>query len=172
MKKLALAAVAAAALFAATSSFAQAPEGYTLYAEGNMGHSVVENAVGPKTRIAVGLTAGMQLAPRVAVEVSLQDLGRRGDGALTEKARATSVAVVGELPYSERISFLGKAGLAHTEITSSASDMSKTSALVGAGVAYHLDKRAALRGMVTVYPDFAGSSESLTQVSLGLKYAF
>lgn len=175
MKKLVIASFAVLASLTATAAFAQAPSHYVGVNVGVSDQNGI--ATNEATKGSIGVTVGAAVNPNFSVEASYQDFGRRDFGLGKMGFSATSVAGVVAVPFNKEFSFIGKMGVAHTAIAQSVGGgayaaLTKTALMAGVGVDFRIDKSMTIRGMVDVYPDFAGSDESLTNISVGVNYAF
>lgn len=130
---------------------------------------------------------GHNFKPGVGVELGYVNFGetRVSGGGVTAFAKPKSVyaAVVGEVPVAERLSVLGKLGVARSKTKIGATmggvtesmDEKDTSAVIGLGAAYAFTDAVKL---VAEYENFGkvakgeGDSLKLDQVSLGLRVAF
>ena len=116
------------------------------------------------------LFAGKQLNKYIAIEASYFDLGKfnyrattTGDGVLASETeyRGGALDLVGQLPLTQRLSLLGRAGLQYTKATTSFTgnrlnalgnpnppNEGRRNAKVGVGIEYKLTEALALRGEV------------------------
>lgn len=178
MKKTVLVSLLALSAFASSAAFAQSASAAGLYVTGNVGVADQNGlAASESAKASVGVAIGAKVSKDWSVEASYQDMGKRDFGAGDATFSATTLAAVGALPYSGDVSFLGKVGVARTAVDQkigggSYAAITKTNVMLGAGVDFQVDKNLTVRGMVDVYPDFAGSDETMTQFSIGMKYAF
>jgi OOP family OmpA-OmpF porin len=142
------------------------------------------------------LFVGKQLNQYFAVEAGYFDLGKfdfaattSGNGLLRGETelRGVNVDLVGQLPLTQRLSLLGRAGLqyarASTHFSGNRLDAvtnpnpphgGRRGAKVGLGVEYKLSEALALRGEVERYRvnDAVGNRGDVDLVSLGLVYKF
>lgn len=159
MKKLLVAAIAAATLFAGQAS-AQ------LYLGAGVGSSKTDNR-----EDSWKLYGGYQFNPTWGVELGYNDLGQyRG-----ADMESWSLAGTGTMPLNERWSLLGKLGAAFNRPQFAGAD-DRTALLVGLGVGYSLSRNVGLR---VEYEDFGrlskggvGSGSKGNNVSLSMKYLF
>ena len=138
---------------------------------------------------------GKQLNQYFAVEAGYFDLGKfkvdattSGNGSFHGEARfrGANLDLVGQLPLSQRLSLLGRAGMqyAHTStsfsgnrlaaVTNPRASENKLNAKVGLGLYYKLSEALALRGEVERYrlKDAVGNRGEIDLLSLGLVYKF
>jgi OOP family OmpA-OmpF porin len=142
------------------------------------------------------LFAGKQLNQYFAVEAGYFDLGKfdfaattSGNGVLRGETelRGVNVDLVGQLPLTQRLSLLGRAGLqyarASTQFSGNRLDAvtnpnpphgGRRGAKVGLGVEYKLSEALALRGEVERYrvSDAVGNRGDVDLASLSLVYKF
>ncbi len=141
------------------------------------------------------LFVGKQLNRYFSVEAGYFDLGKfsfssttSGNGVLNGQAgfRGANLDLVGQLPLTERLSLLGRAGMQYaktsthfggnrlTAVTNPDPSERKLSAKVGLGLEYKLSEALALRGEVERYRlnDAVGNRGDVDMVSLGLVYKF
>ncbi|CAN7614757.1 OmpA family protein [Pseudoduganella sp. LjRoot289] len=139
------------------------------------------------------LTLGKQLNRYVAIEGTYFDLGKFGfdatttaNGVLNGEAgfRGASLDLVGQLPLSERLSLLGRAGMNYAKASThfsgnrlaAATDPNpsqrKLNAKAGLGLEYKFSEALALRGEVERYRvnDAVGNRGDVDLYSLGLVY--
>ncbi|HEY1043616.1 MAG TPA: outer membrane beta-barrel protein [Telluria sp.] len=130
---------------------------------------------------------GHNFAPGVGVELGYVNFGETSVSAAgasaSAKPKSVYAAVVGELPVAEKVSVLGKLGVARTKTDISATvggitqraDEKDTSAVIGVGAAYAFTDAVKL---VAEYENFGkvargeGDSLKVDQVSVGLRVAF
>jgi OOP family OmpA-OmpF porin len=145
--------------------------------------------------LGVKLFFGKQLNQYFAVEAGYFDLGKfsvdattSGNGSFHGEARfrGANLDLVGQLPLSQRLSLLGRAGMqyAHTRTSFSGNRLAavtnphvsekKLNAKVGLGLEYKLSEALALRGEVERYrlADAVGNRGEVDLFSLGLVYKF
>lgn len=145
--------------------------------------------------LGVKLFFGKQLNQYFAVEAGYFDLGKfkvdattSGNGSFHGEARfrGANLDLVGQLPLSQRLSLLGRAGMqyAHTStsfsgnrlaaVTNPHASENKLNAKVGLGLEYKLSEALALRGEVERYrlKDAVGNRGDVDMLSLGLVYKF
>lgn len=198
MKKVFLAGAIAAA-------FVAMPASAQWYVGGGVGSSKVTGADGtaPTTppltltgadsnKASVKIYGGYQITPNWGIEAQYADLGNRDfairNGAGVQlatgslKATQFSIAGTGTLPLASNFSLFGKLGISsnHGKISAvGISDRgSKTSPLIGVGVAYNFNPKLAVR---LEYEDFgkfsndgsaSGGAIRANNFALSLKYAF
>ncbi len=195
MKKVFLAGAIAAA-------FVAMPASAQWYVGGGVGSSSIRGADGTvapftvtggnSSKASVKIYGGYQITPNWGVEAQYSDLGNRdlavrdaagtlvGTGSL--KASQYSVAGTGTLPLSNNFSLFGKLGISsnHGKVSSAgaSSSGSKTSPMIGVGVAYNFTPQLSAR---FEYEDFgkfsndggaSGSSIRGNNFGISLKYAF
>jgi len=195
MKKVFLAGAIAAA-------FVAMPASAQWYIGGGVGSSKINGADGTVTplkitgadsnKASVKIFGGYQLTPNWGVEAQYADLGNRdfairnlaGVQLATGSLKATqfSIAGTGTLPLSSNFSLFGKLGISsnHGKIAAVgvADRGSKTSPLVGVGIAYNFNPKLAVR---LEYEDFGkfsndgganGGAIRANNFGLSLRYAF
>ncbi|AYQ29339.1 MULTISPECIES: outer membrane beta-barrel protein [unclassified Polaromonas] len=193
MKKVFLAGAIAAA-------FVAMPASAQWYIGGGVGSSSirgVDGTVAPFTltggdssKASVKIYGGYQITPNWGVEAQYSDLGNRdlavrdatgalvGTGSL--KASQYSVAGTGTLPLSSNFSLFGKLGISsnHGKVSSVGNSGTKTSPMIGIGVAYNFTPQLAVR---FEYEDFgkfndnnrvSGTAIRGDNYGISLKYAF
>lgn len=139
------------------------------------------------------LFVGKQLNPYFSVEAGYFDLGKfgvsattSGNGSFRGEAgfRGANLDLVGQLPVTQRLSLLGRAGMqyAHTRtsfsgnrlaaVTNPNASEKKLGAKLGLGLEYKLSEALALRGEVERYRlnDAVGNRGEVDLLSLGLVY--
>ena len=195
MKKVFLAGAIAAA-------FVAMPASAQWYVGGGVGSSKINGADGVVTplmitgadsnKASVKIYGGYQFTPNWGVEAQYADLGNRdfairnlaGVQLATGSLKATqfSIAGTGTLPLSSNFSLFGKLGISsnHGKIAAVgvADRGTKTSPLVGVGVAYNFNPKLAVR---LEYEDFgkfsndggaSGGAIRANNFGLSLQYAF
>lgn len=185
MKKQLFAVVVGAAL--ALPLFAQA-EG--AYVGGNIGRSELKlsgDGSGKENKTSFKAYAGYDFTANFGVEGGYVDFGKLkdsdGGASASLETSALYAAATGTLPLNEQFSLFGKVGVTrnHTKVSASAGIFSvsgsknKTSALIGVGAAYNINKNLSA---VAEYEHFGktldvdGANLKASQFSVGLRYKF
>ena len=177
LKTLPLTTAAAALLSLGALSTTAHAEG--LYIGGSAGgsHFKGDNVGGAQTdRSSTGtkLFGGYQLTPNFAVEGGYTDLGKFNSSAGQLKGSGVYLDAVGTLPLSGPWSATGRVGVFNGKATSSLTGSDRgTTAKVGAGLQYAIDKNLSLQGDWERYRLDAGATKANTDLySVGVKYSF
>lgn len=165
-----LVALAALVTASAVSAAPNVPHTYVLVDVGGASLSDLDEQA---NKASIGATFGVQLDRGFALETSYKNFGKRFDA----KFDTFSFAAVGSLPMSRSFDLVGKVGMAQTHISEGldyglTGSFTHTGYVVGAGFDYRFQRDWSVRTMVEHYPDYAGFANSLTNVSVGLKYRF
>ena len=156
----------------------------------------VNSFIAEERDLGVKLFAGKQLNRYFAVEAGFFDLGKfdfesttSGDGVLRGEAgfRGVNLDLVGQLPLTERLSLLGRAGVQYARATTHFSGNrlnavtnpnpareGRSNAKVGLGLEYKLSEALAVRGEVERYRlnDAVGNRGEVDLASVSLVYKF
>lgn len=134
---------------------------------------VVNGISGENSGIGGKLYGGYQITPNVAVEAGVADLGHLDGGNGAVHANSTFVDAVGIVPLNDKWSVLGRLGLAHVNVDTSAGDDAGNGAKVGLGAQYNLTSNLALRGEWERYrPHVFDAHPALDQYTVGVRLAF
>ncbi len=132
----------------------------------------VENTDIDDTATAFNLTGSYKVMDNVAVQVGYHDLGKFDYVGGSAKAKGYSVSGVVSYPVYDKVSVLGSVGAIRTELKDGDEKFTKTSAVLGAGVAYQATKEVAVTGGVTHIVKLAGTEDDATQFNVGVQYSF
>lgn len=179
MKSL-LAAALVTAAFSASAGYQYSDVGpYVSIDAGISSQSGVDVATSEQG--ATGVTLGYNIDRQMGVELTAMDLGRRTDsaygvGTVSWSSKATSISAVARAELLNNVEFSAKLGLANTRLNatngSQSGSLSATGLVVGVGADYRFDRHWSVKANLDVYPSFAGSSDPMGVVSVGLKYRF
>lgn len=130
---------------------------------------------------AAGLTLGYNINRQWAFETTVLDLGQRYDtvpglGLINWTSQAASVSAVARVEIPHNLDLSAKLGIASTTIDiaglGTTATVSGTGWVLGLGADYRLNRHWSVRTNFDIYPDFAGSTDPMTVVTVGLKYRF
>lgn len=130
---------------------------------------------------ATGLTVGYNFDRDMGAELSVLDLGQRqmtgtSVGAVNWTSKVTSVAATVRSELMRNVEFSAKAGIASTSLSatngSASASTSSTGVVVGVGADYRFDRNWSIKANLDMYPNFAGSSDTMSTVTVGVKYRF
>ena len=176
LKTLSLHSAAALLSLGALGTTAQA-EG--LYIGGSVGgsHYKGDNIGGAETdrsNTGTKLFGGYQFTPNLALEGGYTDLGKFKSSAGQLKASGVYLDAVGTLPLSGPWSATGRVGVFNGKAENSLVGSDRgSSAKVGAGLQYAIDKNLSLQGDWERYRLDAGGTKANTDLySVGVKYSF
>lgn len=119
-----------------------------------------------------GAYVGYQFHPNLSAEVGYRQLGNYSAPATTGHASAWDFSLVGRYPVVSGLSLTGKIGLAAEEAKYAGATKDQTNPVIGVGAEYALTNNVSVTGGVDRYTNFAGTAQSLDDVSFGLKYRF
>lgn len=148
-----------------------------LYVGGSIGAPNYPDSVngisGGNSGIGGKLFGGYQFTPNVAVEAGLADLGHQDGGTGFAHGSGGFIDAVGSLPLNDKWSLLGRIGVAHVNLDTSAGDDSGTGPKVGLGAQYNLTSNLAVRGEWERYrPKLFDVHSNLDQFTVGVRFAF
>lgn len=120
------------------------------------------------------LFGGYQLTPNFALEGGYVDLGKFKSSAGQLKAQGVYLDAVGTVPISGPWAAIGRVGVFNSKVDNSlASSDRGTSAKLGAGLQYTIDRNLSVQGEWERYRLNAGGTRANTDLySIGVKYAF
>lgn len=133
------------------------------------------NGVQPKESGTSGkVWLGYSLSPQFSLEGGYMDLGKTSDPLGSARAKGLFMDAVGTWGFAPRWSVLGRAGLAHGDISSSVGDDTSLGLRAGLGLQYDLTRQVSLRGEVerNHFNDVFGKSLNTDQVTLGVGVKF
>jgi hypothetical protein len=186
----ALKTIAAIALFAAAASASAQhrhpgylyPGDTGLYLSADVGSSSQSGPSPAATKArAAGLTLGYNINRQWALETTILDLGQRaetvpGFGLLNWTSQAASVSAVARVELPHNLDLSAKLGVASTTIDiaglGTTGTVSGTGWVLGLGADYRLNRHWSVKSNIDTYADFAGSTDPMTVVTVGLKYRF
>ena len=166
--------VATAALAGALHLSARA-EG--LYVGGSIGRPSYGDAINgigtSNSGVSGKLFGGYQIAPGLAVEAGVADLGRSSNASGTIKSHGEYLDAVGSIPLAHGFSLLGSAGIDHVDLDTSNGDDSGFGLKLGAGAEYSLSPNASLRAEYERYQASSfGTHPSVGQYTIGVRVGF
>lgn len=175
--------VAAALVTAAASSFAAYPNSdvgpYVSIDTGLATQAGMSTAT--STKRTYGVTAGYNFDSELGAEVTFIDLGQRqltsgSLGTISWNSSAASIAATVRSELMHNVEVSGKLGLASTSIDlslcSASASTVKAGLLVGVGADFRFDRKWSVKTTLDVYPNFAGTNQSMSLVTVGVKYRF
>lgn len=120
------------------------------------------------------LFGGYQLTPNLALEGGYVDLGKFNSPAGQLKAQGLYLDAVGTLPISGPWAAIGRIGVVNAKVDNSLVGSDRgTTAKVGAGLQYTIDRNLSVQGEWERYRlDAAGTRGNTDLYSIGVKYAF
>ena len=130
---------------------------------------------------AAGLTVGYNFDREFGAELSTYDLGTRQItasrvGTIYWASKVTSVSATVRSELIQNIEFSAKAGLAATSLRATngsvSGTLSGTGAVIGLGADYRFDRQWSLKANLDMYSDFAGSTDAMSTVTVGVKFRF
>lgn len=130
---------------------------------------------------AMGVAIGYNFDRTFGVELSHFDLDSRrlsypGVGIIDWTSKATAVAATLRTEVNQDVELSAKVGIASTSLTASSggasAKLSHTGLVFGVGAEYRLDRNWSVKGGIDVYPDFAGSTDTMSTATVGVKYRF
>ena len=119
------------------------------------------------------LFGGYQLAPNFALEAGAADLGHIDNGNGKVDGRSVFLDAVGIAPLNDKWSLLGRLGVAHVNLDTSAGDSGGSGLKLGLGAQYSLTSNIALRGEWERYhPSVFGDKPNIDQYTFGVRVGF
>jgi OOP family OmpA-OmpF porin len=133
----------------------------------------VNGIQGSGSGLAGKIFAGYPFTPNFALEGGFADLGHIDNGNGKVDGSGEFLDAVGLWPLSDQWSLLGRVGLAHVKLDTSAGDAGGTGLKLGLGAQYTLTGNFALRGEWERYrPSAFGDKPNIDQFTLGVRYGF
>lgn len=148
-----------------------------LYAGGSLGGTNYPNDVngidGGSSDVSGKLFGGYQFTPNFALEAGAAEFGRfRAHGDRVD-GHALFLDAVGILPLDEQWSLLGRVGVAHADLDTSAGDAKGSGIKAGLGAQYALSNKVALRAEWERYhPSLFAQHPDIDQYTVGLRIGF
>ena len=166
---------AAVLMTACLSAISAHAEG--LYVGGSLGTPRYQDSVngvsGHGSGVSGKLFGGYQLTPNFALEAGAADLGHIDKGAGKVDGRSVFLDAVGIAPLKDKWSLLGRIGVAHVNLDTSAGDSGGSGLKLGLGAQYSLTSNIALRGEWERYrPSAFGDKPNIDQYTFGVRVGF
>jgi OmpA-OmpF porin, OOP family len=166
-----------AAAVAAVSLGAVSAQAEGLYVGASLGSPHYPDSVNGIAGSGSGLSGkvfgGYQLTPNFALEVGAADLGHIDNSNGRVDGRSVFLDAIGIAPLTDKWSLLGRLGVAHVNLDTSAGDGSGSGLNVGLGAQYALTSSIGLRGEWERYrPSVFGDKPNVDQVSFGVRVGF
>ncbi len=137
------------------------------------GSGGVKGIGGNGTGVSGNLFGGYQVTPNFSLEAGVADLGRIRNDSGTVRSHGEYLDAVGTLPLGDSWALLGRLGVTHVALDTSAGDDSGNGLKVGLGAEYSLSSNLALRAEWARYhPDAFGTKINADQYVLGVRFGF
>ncbi len=150
----------------AAGPYAGASLGVPHFGDGGV-NGITDNGSGVSGK----LFGGYQFTPNFALEAGLADLGRIESG--SARSHGEYLDAVGILPLGDAWSLLGRLGVAHAALKTSAGDDSGNGLKLGLGAQYALSGNLALRAEWERYrPKVFGTRTNVDQYLVGVRFGF
>jgi OOP family OmpA-OmpF porin len=167
--------VLAAATFAGALHVSAQAEG--LYVGGSIGkpsYGDAINGIGTSNSGVSGkLFGGYQIAPGLAVEAGVADLGHSSNASGSIRSHGEYLDAVGSLPLAQGFSLLGSAGIDHLNLNTSNGDDSGFGLKLGVGGEYSLTPTTSIRAEYERYQASSfGGHPSVGQYTIGVRVGF